>query len=234
LIIGGIYAGIFTPQVYRSPAEIDKPVIIKFPGAKGGKGYFIATSEKDYDEKIQKMLSKNIIQPSNLENTFIQEYVIGVPVYPQYFHSVVRKRTELLGVDRRYETNVDGLGRIPAQNQLNMNLTSTYSVIGNLPLVLRESLLVELFEIGDQFVEVSKQYVPPGMLGAFCIEGVYNEMNTFYGFEFSGRIVAGTNLFIEGSPYSQLYFKQPMSMGRRIAREIKEALKEKCFDEVTT
>jgi 5-formaminoimidazole-4-carboxamide-1-(beta)-D-ribofuranosyl 5'-monophosphate synthetase len=46
----------------------------------------------------------------------------------------------------------------------------------------------------------------------------------FYIMEISARIVAGTNLFIDGSPYSYLNYSEPMSTGRRIAREIKNAL----------
>ncbi|MBV9263596.1 MAG: DUF1297 domain-containing protein, partial [Candidatus Eremiobacteraeota bacterium] len=34
----------------------------------------------------------------------------------------------------------------------------------------------------------------------------------------------GTNLFIDGSPYSYLNYSEPMSTGRRIARELKNAL----------
>ena len=47
----------------------------------------------------------------------------------------------------------------------------------------------------------------------------------FYAFEISARIVAGTNPYITGSPYTQLRYKEPMSTGRRIAREIKLAIK---------
>ncbi|MCK4735440.1 MAG: DUF1297 domain-containing protein, partial [Methanophagales archaeon] len=46
------------------------------------------------------------------------------------------------------------------------------------------------------------------------------------------RIVAGTNLYINGSPYSQLLYQEPMSTSRRISREIKEALKEQSLTEV--
>ncbi len=46
----------------------------------------------------------------------------------------------------------------------------------------------------------------------------------FFLMEVSARIVAGTNLFIDGSPYSYLNYTEPMSTGRRIAREIKNAL----------
>ncbi len=72
------------------------------------------------------------------------------------------------------------------------------------------------------------------MLGAFCIEGVYDNKNRFIVFEFSARIVAGTNLFINGSPYSQLYFNEPMSMGKRIAYEIRIATERNVLDQITT
>jgi 5-formaminoimidazole-4-carboxamide-1-(beta)-D-ribofuranosyl 5'-monophosphate synthetase len=43
-------------------------------------------------------------------------------------------------------------------------------------------------------------------------------------FEISARIVAGTNPFINGSPYTWLRYNEPMSTGRRIARDIKQAI----------
>ncbi|HCL81025.1 MAG TPA: 5-formaminoimidazole-4-carboxamide-1-(beta)-D-ribofuranosyl 5'-monophosphate synthetase, partial [Nitrospiraceae bacterium] len=52
-----------------------------------------------------------------------------------------------------------------------------------------------------------------------------------YVIELSARIVAGTNLFIDGSPYSYLKYSEPMSTGRRIAREIKNALAEGRLDQ---
>jgi 5-formaminoimidazole-4-carboxamide-1-(beta)-D-ribofuranosyl 5'-monophosphate synthetase len=64
----------------------------------------------------------------------IQEYVIGVPVYIHYFHSPITGETELLGFDRRYESNVDGIGRIPAADQMSMGFEPSYVVAGNTPL----------------------------------------------------------------------------------------------------
>jgi 5-formaminoimidazole-4-carboxamide-1-(beta)-D-ribofuranosyl 5'-monophosphate synthetase len=61
------------------------------------------------------------------------------------------------------------------------------------------------------------------MIGPFCLEGVCDALGNFVTFEFSARIVAGTNLYIMGSPYSCLIYDDPMSMGRRIALEIKNA-----------
>jgi len=52
---------------------------------------------------------------------------------------------------------------------------------------------------------------------------VTRKLQTFV-FEISARIVAGTNPFIEGSPYTAIKYGEPMSTGRRIAREIKKAI----------
>ena len=226
--------GMNVPRMFPNPNQIDRPVIIKFPGAEGGRGYFLAQNADDFAEKSRTLIAQGLVDETALKDVFIQEYVLGVSAYPHYFYSPLLGRTELLGIDRRYESDVDGLGRIPAKQQLEMMPLPTYSVVGNIPLVVRESLLPHLFEVGDGLVEAARKKVPPGMIGPFCLEGVYDSKNQFIGFEFSARIVAGTNLFIQGSPYSQLYFNEPMSMGKRIAREIKMAAERKVLDQIIT
>ena len=110
----------------------------------------------------------------------------------------------------------------------------SFNVIANSPLVLRESLLDEVYSMGERFVKASKKLVFPGMNGPFCIEGVYDADAKFHTFEFSARIVAGTNMYMEGSPYSTLLYDEPMSMGRRIAREIKNAESSKQIEKIVT
>jgi 5-formaminoimidazole-4-carboxamide-1-(beta)-D-ribofuranosyl 5'-monophosphate synthetase len=79
--------------------------------------------------------------------------------------------------------------------------------------------------MGEDVVRVSQEICPPkGLFGAFCIESIITPDAQFFVMEISARIVAGTNLFIDGSPYSYLNYSEPMSTGRRIAREIKNAL----------
>ncbi len=141
---------------------------------------------------------------------------------------------ELLGIDRRYETDIDAIGRIPARHQMSSDLEPSYTVVGNIPIVLRESLLPEAYSMGERFVNAARKFVPPGMPGPFCIEGVYDSNAKFTAFEFSARIVAGTNLFVSGSPYSDLLFDTPMSMGRRISLEIKRAINLSKLDLILT
>jgi 5-formaminoimidazole-4-carboxamide-1-(beta)-D-ribofuranosyl 5'-monophosphate synthetase len=209
-------AGLLIPRQFKTGAEIDRPVIVKFYGAAGGKGYMFLRNPADFDKRAAELARRNYI---------LQEYIIGVPAYIHYFYSPLTGKLEIMSMDRRYETNVDSLGRIPAAAQEGMNVEPSYVVVGNSPLVLRESMLAEAYRMGEQVVRVSQEICPPkGLFGAFCIETIITPDAQFYVMEISARIVAGTNPFIDGSPYSYLNYSEPMSTGRRIAREIKNAL----------
>ena len=223
-------SGLRTPKSFTSPEEIDRLVIVKMHGAQGGLGYFLADGPKSYRENLKKLTKSGKVGAKAL--LYIQEYVVGVPVYFEFFYSALSGELEFHSIDRRYETTVDGFGRVPASMQ--GSIWPSYVVVGNSPLVLRESLLDQVFKMGEGFVSASARLVPPGMIGPFCIEGVYDENMEFVAFEFSARIVAGTNLYTEGSPYTAFLFDKPMSMGRRIAVEVKEAAATSSLSKVTT
>ena len=220
------------PKSITSPKEIESLVIAKRHGAAGGKGYFLASSEEEYNKKRDILIKQGLI--SGDSDLYLQEYSSGVLAYLQFFYSPLEKEIEFFGVDKRHESDIDGLARIPAENQLKSNDVPSFNVIANSPLVLRESLLDNVYTMGENFVKASANLVPPGMNGPFCIEGVYDENAQFSAFEFSARIVAGTNIFMNGSPYTTLIFDEPMSMGRRIAREIKEADTNNQLKNITT
>ncbi|MEK0327397.1 MAG: formate--phosphoribosylaminoimidazolecarboxamide ligase [Nitrosopumilus sp.] len=220
------------PKSVLSPKEINKLVIAKRHGAAGGKGYFMATTEAEYNKKRDNLISQGIIKGD--DDLYLQEYASGVLAYLQYFYSPLKEELEFFGVDKRHESDIEGLARIPSQLQMKMDEVSSFNVIANSPLVLRESLLSEVYSMGERFVAAAKRLVSPGMNGPFCIEGVYDADAKFWSFEFSARIVAGTNIFMQGSPYSTLFYDEPMSMGRRIAREVKNAESSKQIDKIVT
>ena len=225
-------SGLRTPKIFSSPDEIDRLVIAKLPGAMGGLGYFLANDSTSYSQSLDRLITNGLLKGD--ESIQIQEYVLGVPVYLQFFYSPLKHELELVGIDRRYETNVDGIGRLPSNVQESIDLHPGYVVVGNSPLVLRESLLDEAYGIGEGFVDACKRLVPPGMIGPFCIEGVYDGDGNFIAFEFSGRIVAGTNLYVGGSPYSDLIYDKPVSMGRRIAMEIRDGMESRSLNQLVT
>lgn len=212
-------SGLKLPRVFTDPNEIEKPVIVKFHGAGGGFGYFVAKSPEQFWEV------KNRKYPDNNDYA-IQEYIVGVPVYAHYFQSQLSGDIEILSFDKRYESNADSIGRIKAEDQLAANIHTSYTIVGNIPIVVRESLLPNFFEMGENVVKVSKDITAngKGLFGPFCLECIVTRKLEIYCFEISARIVAGTNPFVEGSPYTALKYDVPMSTGRRIAREIKQAI----------
>jgi 5-formaminoimidazole-4-carboxamide-1-(beta)-D-ribofuranosyl 5'-monophosphate synthetase len=86
--------------------------------------------------------------------------------------------------------------------------------------------------MGRNVVEESKKLEEGGLFGPFCLEAIIDNQLDFYVFEISARIVAGTNPYIQGSPYTWLRYDEPMSTGRRVAREIRQAIEEDRLEEV--
>jgi 5-formaminoimidazole-4-carboxamide-1-(beta)-D-ribofuranosyl 5'-monophosphate synthetase len=216
-------AGLNLPTIFTTAEDIDKPVIVKFDGAGGGRGYFLASSKADFDKKIQGHENKRYT---------MQEYIVGAPLYIHYFYSPLTDELEIMSFDKRYESNVDSIGRIPAKDQLEMATEASYTITGNIPIVVRESLLSEIFDMGEQVIEASKAFDGRGLFGPFCLETVITSELEFIVFEISARIVAGTNPYINGSPYTDLRYNEPMSTGRRISREIKLAYERNQLDKV--
>jgi 5-formaminoimidazole-4-carboxamide-1-(beta)-D-ribofuranosyl 5'-monophosphate synthetase len=207
------------PREFASPDRVDVwPVMVKTHGAAGGSGYVLARSPASLDAQLARL--------GDVPYT-IQHYVVGVTLYVHYFQSVVDNRLEILSMDRRYETDVDALGRLPHAVQAELEPSPSYVVVGNSPLVLRESMLETADAMGERVVAASRRLIDArGLWGPFCLETIITPDMAFHVIEISCRIVAGTNLYVNGSPYAALWFDQPMSTGRRIARELRLAAEE--------
>ena len=221
-------AGLTMPKEIKDPKKIDKPVMVKYHGAKGGKGFFVA---KTYEEFRKRLDTK--------KPYIIQEFVLGTRYYLHYFYSPIQDNAyklskgslQLLSMDRRDETTIDEVQRLGSIAELEeIGIHPTFVVTGNIPIVIRESLLPQVFKMGEAVVEKSLKLFG-GIIGSFCLESVVTEDLEFKVFEISARIVAGTNPYVNGSPYSE--FIQPdLSTGRRIAQEIKYAAKKSLLEEV--
>ena len=223
-------AGLTMPKEIKNPKNIEKPVIVKYHGAKGGKDFFIA---KTYDE-FRKRLQKK-------KPYIIQEFVMGTRYYLHYFYSPIQDNAyklkkgslQLLSMDRRDETTIDEVQRLGSIAELEeLGIHPTFVVTGNIPIVIRESLLPKVFKMGEAVVDKSLELFG-GIIGSFCLETVVTEELEFKIFEISARIVAGTNPYVSGSPYSEL-IQPDMSTGRRIAQEIKYAAKKNLLMEIIT
>jgi len=212
-------AGLTMPKEIKDPHFIESPVIVKYHGAKGGKGFFIAKSYEEFKRRVDKSKTYTI-----------QEFVMGTRYYLHYFYTPIQDQgytlkkgsLQLLSMDRRDETTIDEVQRLGSIAELEeIGIHPTFVVTGNIPIVMRESLLPKVFSMGERVVEESHKLFG-GMIGSFCLETVVTDQLEFKVFEISARIVAGTNPYITGSPYSAL-IEPELSTGRRIAQEIKYA-----------
>jgi len=190
--------------------EPDKLYFVRTEGPRGGSGHFMARGE-EFEEKL-----------AGLKEPFrIEEFVPGVYLYVHFFYSPILGRLELLGVDERVVI-ADGNARWPVK-------PLPYTIAGNVGVAVRESLLPRLYDYGLAFVEAMKKLEPPGIIGPFALHFAYD--GSFRAIGFASRIDGGSNAL---HWYGRLYWDEPMSVGRRIAREIKLALAEDRLGEVVT
>ena len=230
-------AGIRRPRTFGSLDEVDRPVIVKMPEAarRVERGFFIARDRDDAVRKARELAGKGIIRLEDLRDASIEELVVGAHFNANYFYSRVRGRLELHGFDRRIQSNLDGVYRLPAKDQIELDLDVRYIEVGHEPATIRESLLEKVFEIGYRFVDAVRRLVPPGVIGPFTLQFIVTPDLDLVVYDVALRIGGGTNAYMGvGSQYSKLYFGRPISMGRRIAIEIREAIEQSRLEEVVT
>ncbi len=98
---------------------------------------------------------------------------------------------------------------------------------------IRESMLEKVLENGIRFVNVTKEEYPPGIIGPFALQGAVNKDQEIVIFDVSPR-VPGSPVIGTTSPYTRYLYGRPMSVGQRIALEIKGALETGSLKEIVT
>ena len=211
-------AGIEMPAKIEDARTIDRPVLVKYHGAKGGRGFFIA---KDYPEF---KMGIDMSQPYT-----IQEYILGTRYYLHFFHSPMKQdgykagdgTLELLSMDRRDESNIDELYKLGASEQLKR--------LGTYPDLRRHWQ-----RPGGHPGIAPAQGVRDGRDGRQAFQGAVRRHDRavlpgdassptklkFKVFEISSRIVAGSNPFVSGSPYSDLIEPEMSHRQKDLARDL--------------
>ncbi|MCS3923049.1 formate--phosphoribosylaminoimidazolecarboxamide ligase family protein [Methanosalsum natronophilum] len=236
-------AGLPYPRRLESAEEIDSLVMVKLPHAvkKLERGFFTAGSYEEYLEKSKSLLKQGIISNEELQKARIEEYIIGPVFNFDMFYSPIEtkmNKLELLGIDWRFETSLDGHVRLPANQQINLSEKQTnpeYTVCGHNTATLRESLLEKVFELSEKYVKASQKYYSPGIIGPFCLQTCVDKDLNFYIYDVAPRVGGGTNVHMSvGHPYGNTLWRTPMSTGRRVSMEIKRALEMDKLDEIVT
>ena len=236
-------AGIPFPRRVPAPDAIDRLSIVKLPHAKRRleRGFFTAASPAEYREKSARLIAAGSITAADLETARIEEYVLGPVFNFNFFFSPLVPRAEgleLLGVDERRESDLDGIVRLPAGQQLELGDVARipqYTVVGHGSLTVRESILEEVFRLGERFVDAARDRYPPGILGPFCLQSCLDRDGHPVIFDVDARIGGGTNIHLSiGHPYGNALWGRPMSSGRRIALEIRRAIEDGRLGEIVS
>lgn len=228
-------AGLYTPKIFTSPDEIDRLVIVKVPEKNRviERAFFYVTSAAEYKKISQDRINKGIITKDALDDSIIEEYVIGAKFNANLFWSPITNEIDLLGFDRRIQTDLDGILDLPAQEQLDINIPSQNIEIGHMGATMRESQIGKIFMAAEQFVETCKQEYPPGMIGLFALQGAISKDLKFYVFDLSPR-VPGCPCVEATSPYMKYKYGIEVGPGRRVAMEVKLAMKNNRLVDVVT
>lgn len=231
-------AGVRFPQRIASPDKIDRLAIVKVSEAQRSyeRAFFLARTPAEYYLKSEAMLKEGKITAEGLKKAVIEEFIVGAQFNLNFFYSPIHEEVELLGIDTRRQTNIDGFLRLPASQQKEFGefYQPTTIEVGHIACTLRESLLEQALELGQKFADaVAKEY-KGGMIGPFALQGAIQESGKeeFVCFDVSLRIPGspGTRF----TPYSEYLFRRSVSFGRRIAMEVKEAEKRKKMDLITS
>lgn len=232
-------AGIRYPKIFKSPKDIDRLVIVKVNEALRGyeRAFFYATNFNDYKKKSEDMLKKKIITKESLKDAVIEEYIVGAQINFNYFYSLIDDELEIMGTDTRRQTNLDGLIRLPANEQLEVLKYLKPKIIetGHIAATTKESIIEKIFNLGEKFVKTTKKEYPPGIIGPFALQGAIaadkgkEEMVVF---DVSMRI-PGSPL-TRFTPHSGYLYGDSISYGERTAMEIKKAIDSDRLEDIVT
>ncbi|MDO8487329.1 MAG: DUF1297 domain-containing protein [Candidatus Curtissbacteria bacterium] len=230
-------AGIRFPKQFKSPNDIDRLVIVKVLENERGfeRAFFVVNSVGQYEAESQRLIKDGRITKKALEEAVIEEFLLGVQVNYNFFYSSLHNRLELIGTDTRRQTNLDGFIRLPGIYQHQVRDNVTYEEAGHIAVTTLESLLEPAFEIGERFVNAAKEMFTPGVIGPFSLQAVVTPgppKKEIVVFDVSPRMPGSPGIF--ATPYSGYLYGQSISMGRRVAIEIKNALKSKKLSKITT
>lgn len=228
-------AGIKTPKIFSSHEEIDRLTIVKVPEKerKIERAFFYASSSEEFEKKAEERISKGTIDSEDLERAIIEEYVVGAKFNANYFWSPITDEIDLLGFDRRIQTNLDGVLDLPADQQLEARISTQNVEIGHMGATMRESQIEKILKAGENFVEVAKREYAPGIIGLFALQGAMTKDLEFYVFDVSPRI-PGCPCVEPTSPYMKYKYGKEVGPGRRVAMEIKQAVEKDKLEMIVT
>jgi len=282
---------------------IDEPMLLKAEHAhrEFEREFIFAANSEDLEAKVQDEVKAGNLDKESLENARIEQIVLGPHANFNFFYSPIDAKedwgdaddwyaklynttlenaraclaNQFLSIDERRETILDGVRRLPLDVQEKLKKVPSFEVTAHLIMSLRESLLKDMHRYADRFLLATREYEPPGTIGAWCLQtlitwdriskyelkptvktdltlGPEAKTSADYGLydvpegrepymhipvtqDVALRHGGGTNVHMGiGSQYANAKYGKRMSMGDRIALEIRRAAKQRILHEIVT
>lgn len=240
------------PRLFTDPKDIDRLCLVKVLEKERvfERAFFLVKDFTDYQKKATQKIKAGIITREQLKKAVIEEFIVGVQVNFNFFYSAHSERLELMGTDTRRQTNLDGVLRLPSwyqeeafqyrhsgkpegriQNQISdsgqARMTDiSYEEAGHMAVTVLESMLEDAFAMGERFVKAAQKMYAPGVIGPFALQSIITPgppKKDIVVIDVSPRVPGSPG--ISATPYGSYLYGKPVGVGRRIAMEIKEAVK---------
>jgi len=232
-------AKIRIPKIYNNPKKIDRLCLVKVleKNRSFERAFFLVENYGEYKKITKRKIKEKVFTDQQLKESVIEEFIVGVQVNFNFFYSPITKRLELLGTDTRRQTNIEGLNKIPAsfQNQVLNKLNIKYEEAGHITVTVLESMLEKAFSMGERFVEASQKFYPPGIIGPFALQSIIvpgPPKKDIVVFDVSPRVPGSPGTAY--APYTNYLHRKSISVGERIAIEIKQAKDQNKLNEIIT
>ena len=227
------------PMQFKDPKNIDRMCLVKVQEQQREfeRAFFLVGSYKDYQDQVEKRLKKGVFTQQQLQKAVIEEFILGVQVNLNFFYSPISNRLELLGTDTRRQTNFEGITRLPFiyQEVVQSKITVQYEEAGHIAVTVLESMLEQIYQLGERFVEASRELMNPGVIGPFALQSIIipgPPKKDIVVIDVSPRMPGSPG--ISATPYSGYLFGKPISVGKRIAMEVTHAVKNKELYKIIT
>jgi len=236
-------ANLPAPKKVEKPEDIDGLTIIKVHHKmkKLERGFFTVNSYDQFVQKSTELIEQGVIEKNFLKSARMEQYIIGPVFNLDFFRSPLAEKDrqiELLGIDWRFESSLDGFCRLPGKQQMeleNDGVLPEYTVCGHNSATLRESLLDKAFVLAEKYVKATEKYYAPGIIGPFCLQTCVDKDLNFFIYDVAPRIGGGTNVHMAvGHPYGNALWRKEMSTGRRLSMEIRKAIEQERVEEIIT
>jgi 5-formaminoimidazole-4-carboxamide-1-(beta)-D-ribofuranosyl 5'-monophosphate synthetase len=182
----------------RFKEPVDEPMILKAEHAHRAfeREFIFAADSRDLEGKVEREVQAGNLSQKALENGRVEQIVLGPHANFNFFFSPLDAKSEwgdaddwftklynvnmeeartclanqFLSIDERRETILDGIKRLPMDVQQKIKKVPSFEVTAHAILSLRESLLKDMHRYADRFLLACKEYSPPGIIGAWCLQ----------------------------------------------------------------